>query len=140
MEPATADNPGHGYTLLIVSIALANFMAAFDSTIVTIALPVIAKIFSLPVTMASWVITVYVLVMAACVLVFGKLSDVIGYKKVFLYGFALFTVASFACGFLPEFVRLLSRLHRLACRPGHRCRHVRVGRAGHDLRLCSPWS
>jgi len=104
MEPATADNPGHGYTLLIVSIALANFMAAFDSTIVTIALPVIAKLFSLPVTMASWVITVYVLVMAACVLVFGKLSDVIGYKKVFLYGFALFTVASFACGFLPEFV------------------------------------
>ncbi|MDD4137809.1 MAG: MFS transporter [Methanoregula sp.] len=104
MESVPADNPGHGYTLLIVSIALANFMAAFDSTIVTIALPVIAKIFSLPVTMASWVITVYVLVMAAFVLVFGKLSDVIGYKKVFLYGFALFTVASFACGFLPEFV------------------------------------
>ncbi|MDD1686386.1 MFS transporter [Methanoregula sp.] len=104
MEPAPADNPGNGYMLLIVSIALANFMAAFDSTIVTTALPVIAKIFSLPASMASWVITVYVLVMAACVLVFGKLSDVIGYKKVFLYGFALFTVASFACGFIPEFV------------------------------------
>ena len=104
MGSAPTDNPGHGYTLLIVSIALANFMAAFDSTIVTIALPVIAKIFYLPVTMASWVITVYVLVMAACVLVFGRLSDVIGYKKVFLYGFSLFTAASFACGFLPEFV------------------------------------
>lgn len=104
MEPAPPGIPGHRYTLLIVSIALANFMAAFDSTIVTIALPVIAKIFYLPVTMASWVITVYVLVMAACVLVFGRLSDVIGYKKVFLYGFSLFTAASFACGFLPEFV------------------------------------
>jgi len=104
MEQAPAGIPDRGYTLLIVSIALANFMAAFDSTIVTIALPVIAKIFSLPASMAGWVITVYVLVMAACVLVFGKLSDVIGYKKVFLYGFALFTAASFACGFLPEFV------------------------------------
>ena len=104
MERAPTGTPGNGYTLLIVSIALANFMAAFDSTIVTIALPTIARIFSLPASMASWVITVYVLVMAACVLVFGKLSDVIGYKKVFLYGFALFTVASFACGFLPEFV------------------------------------
>ncbi len=104
MEPAPSGIPGHTYTLLIVSIALANFMAAFDSTIVTIALPVIAQIFILPVTTASWVITVYVLVMAACVLVFGRLSDVIGYKKVFLYGFSLFTIASFACGFLPEIV------------------------------------
>ena len=102
MKPAPAYSAGNGYTLLIVSIALANFMGAFDSTIVTIALPTIAKIFGLPVSMASWVITVYVLVMAALVLVFGKLSDRIGYKKVFLHGFAIFTVASFACGFLPE--------------------------------------
>ena len=104
MEPAPANAPGHEYSLLIVSIALANFMAAFDSTIVTIALPVIAKIFFLPAAMAGWVITVYVLVMAVFVLVFGKVSDAIGYKKVFLYGFALFTAASFACGFLPELV------------------------------------
>lgn len=103
MEVASPITPRNGYMLLIVSIALANFMAAFDSTIVTIALPTIAKVFSLPVSMTSWVITVYVLVMAAFVLVFGKLSDRIGYKKVFLYGFGIFTIASFACGFLPEF-------------------------------------
>ncbi len=104
MEPAPAGIPDNGYMLLIVSIALANFMAAFDSTIVTIALPVIAKIFSLPASMAGSVITVYVLVMAALVLVFGKLSGTIGYRNVFLYGFALFTVASVACGFLPQVV------------------------------------
>ena len=102
MEVAPAGTQRNGYTLLIVSIALANFMAAFDATIVTIALLTIAKVFSLPVSMTSGVITVYVLVMAAFVLVFGKLSDRIGYKKVFLYGFAIFTAASFACGFLPE--------------------------------------
>lgn len=104
MKTAPAGTPGNGYMLLIVSIALANFMAAFDSTIVTIALPTIATIFSLPAAMTGWVITVYVLVMAAFVLVFGKLSDGIGYKKVFLWGFALFTAASLACGFLPELV------------------------------------
>lgn len=104
MDPGPAALPRHNYTLLIVSIALANFMAAFDSTIVTIALPTIATIFSLPATMASWVITVYVLIMAGCVLIFGKLSDTIGYKKVFLSGFFIFTVASFACGFLPGYI------------------------------------
>jgi EmrB/QacA subfamily drug resistance transporter len=104
MQPAPAGTPSHYSTLLIVSIALANFMAAFDSTIVTIALPTIAAIFSLPASMTGWVITVYVLVMAAFVLVFGKVSDVIGYKKVFLSGFAIFTIASLACGLLPELV------------------------------------
>lgn len=102
MGLSSADPPRTGYSLLIVSIAIANFMAAFDATIVTIALPTIAKIYSLPVSMTSWVITVYVLIMAALVLVFGKLSDSIGYKKVFLHGFAIFTIASFACGFVPE--------------------------------------
>ena len=40
--------------------------------------------------------------MAGCVLVFGKISDMIGFKKVFLSGFAIFTLGSFACGLLPE--------------------------------------
>ena len=40
--------------------------------------------------------------MAGCVLVFGKISDIIGFKKVFLAGFAIFTLGSLACGVLPD--------------------------------------
>jgi EmrB/QacA subfamily drug resistance transporter len=40
--------------------------------------------------------------MAGCVLIFGKLSDSIGFKKVFLTGFVVFTLGSFLCGFLPD--------------------------------------
>lgn len=104
MDLTRIKTPENGYTLLIISIALANFMAGFDATIVTIALPTIAKVFNLPISTVSWIITSYVLIMAGCVLIFGKLSDFIGYKRMFLYGFLIFTLASFACGFLPVLI------------------------------------
>jgi EmrB/QacA subfamily drug resistance transporter len=104
MYPAMNVNVKNNYILIIISIALANFMAGFDATIVTIALPTIATDFNLSLSSVSWIITAYVLIMAACVLIFGKLSDYIGYKKMFLYGFSIFTIASFTCGFLPVFI------------------------------------
>jgi len=90
-----------GFTLLIVSISLANFMSAFDATIVNVALPTISKVFNVLPGTASWLLTVYVLIMAGFVLIFGKISDIIGFKKMFLSGFLIFTIGSFACGFLP---------------------------------------
>jgi EmrB/QacA subfamily drug resistance transporter len=91
-----------GYGLLILSISLAIFMSALDGTIVNIALPTISESFGVSSSAVSWVATAYLLVMAGCVLIFGKVSDVIGFKKVFLSGFVIFTLGSFACGFLPE--------------------------------------
>src|SRR5512147_3294496 len=91
-----------GFGLLIISISLATFMASLDGTIVNIALPTISESFGISTTTVSWVATAYLLVMAGCVLVFGKVSDMIGFKKVFLAGFSVFTLGSFFCGFLPE--------------------------------------
>jgi MFS family permease len=91
-------------TLLLLSISLATFMASLDSTIVNIAPPSISETFNVSTTTVSWVSISYLLVMVGCLLVFGKISDVIGYKKIFLSGFAIFTLGSSACGFLPEVV------------------------------------
>jgi EmrB/QacA subfamily drug resistance transporter len=104
MEPAMANNSDKGFNLLIISISLATFMSALDGTIVNIALPTISSSFNVSTTMVSWVSTIYLLVMAGCVLIFGKISDTIGFKKVFLSGFLVFTLGSFACGFLPDFI------------------------------------
>ncbi|GAB7015799.1 MFS transporter [Methanogenium cariaci] len=102
-------NPENGdslarYGLLILSIALATFMASLDGTIVNIALPTISAAFDISSSTVSWVSTAYLLVMAGCVLIFGKISDVIGFKKIFLSGFIIFTLGSFSCGFLPEII------------------------------------
>ena len=104
MTISRADPAYRGLILLIFSISLANFMSAIDGTIVTVALPTISHVFDVSPGVASWVITSYILVMAGCVLIFGKVSDVIGFKTVFLSGFLIFTIGSFAAGFLPGFL------------------------------------
>jgi EmrB/QacA subfamily drug resistance transporter len=104
METAGKVNAAAGFGLLVFSISLATFMAGLDGTIVNIALPTISESFHISSSTVSWVATAYLLVMAGCVLVFGKISDMIGFKKVFLAGFAIFTLGSLACGVLPEFI------------------------------------
>jgi EmrB/QacA subfamily drug resistance transporter len=99
-----------GFFLLVFSISLATFMAGLDGTIVNIALPTISEAFHVSSTTVSWVATAYLLVMAGCVLVFGKISDIIGFKRVFLAGFVIFTLGSFACGALPDLLNSLNVL------------------------------
>lgn len=99
----SSGNPGHPpFFLMILSISLAIFMSSLDGTIVNIALPTISEVFSISSSTVSWVATAYLLVMAGCVLIFGKVSDIIGFKKVFLSGFIIFTLGSLACGLLPD--------------------------------------
>lgn len=91
-----------GLHLLILSISLAIFMSSLDGTIVNIALPTISESFNISSSTVSWVATIYLLVMAGCVLIFGKLGDGIGFKRIFLSGFVIFTIGSFSCGYLPD--------------------------------------
>lgn len=90
------------FGLLILAISLATFMSALDGTIVNIALPTISEAFDVSTSAVSWVATIYLLVMAGLVLIVGKISDIIGFKRIFLSGFVIFTIGSFCCGFLPE--------------------------------------
>ena len=92
----------NGFTLLIISISLAAFMTALDGTIVNIALPTISEAFDVSTSTVSWVSTIYLLVISGCILIFGKVSDGIGFRKVFLWGFLLFSVGSLFCGLLPD--------------------------------------
>jgi len=110
MQNPAKEHVRTGFTLLILSISLATFMSGLDGTIVNIALPTISEAFSVSSTTVSWVATAYLLVMAGCVLVFGKVSDIIGFKKIFLSGFVIFTRGSFACGFLPAYFDSFSML------------------------------
>lgn len=103
-NPATGTAPQQGFALLVFSISLAMFMTSLDGTIVNIALPTISESFNVSTSTVSWVATSYLLVMVGCVLVFGKVADTLGYKRIFLSGFAIFTLGSFFCGFLPEYI------------------------------------
>ncbi|ACL16399.1 MFS transporter [Methanosphaerula palustris] len=102
MESTSQGTDQKGLNLLILSISLATFMSSLDGTIVNIALPTISSVFNISSSTVSWVATIYLLVMAGCVLIFGKLSDSVGFKRMFLSGFVIFTLGSFLCGLLPD--------------------------------------
>lgn len=72
---------GRTLTLILFSASLATFMSALDGTIVNIALPTISASFDLTTSSGAWVSTIYLLVMTGCLLIIGKISDVVGFKK-----------------------------------------------------------
>jgi len=86
---------------IVFSVALAVFMVRLDSYVVNISLPTMARYFRVGTGEVSWVILSYLLVMTGSTLIFGKLVDRLGLKKVFLGGYGLFTLGSLCCGLAP---------------------------------------
>jgi EmrB/QacA subfamily drug resistance transporter len=74
-------------------------MIMLDASIVNISLPAIARTFHTAIGGAmEWVIIAYLVTIAATLLTFGRWSDMIGRKPIWLAGLALFTLGSGACG------------------------------------------
>ncbi|MBU4371537.1 MAG: DHA2 family efflux MFS transporter permease subunit [Proteobacteria bacterium] len=86
------------YFWLVLSVMIAAFMSKLDSYIVNISLPTIAKSFGVTTGQISFTVIVYLLVSTSLLLLFGKMGDRIGFKKVFIGGYAVFTVGSLLCG------------------------------------------
>lgn len=79
---------------LLVATAAA-FLTPFDVSSVNIALPSIGKEFAMDAISLGWVATAYLLASAMFLVPFGRLADIHGRKKIFIYGTLTFTIASF---------------------------------------------
>lgn len=91
----------HGKWWVLVSVGISTFMSALDGSVVNTILPVVSHDYGSPVSHVEWVITVYLLVISALLLGFGRLGDMHGYKRVYLSGCLLFVVGSALCGASP---------------------------------------
>ena len=83
-------------------------MAALDSNIVVLALPQISHDFGSGISLLGWVISGYILATAMLLLQAGKIGDWYGKKKVYLFGFALFGIASALCGLSQNTPEIIS--------------------------------
>jgi NTE family protein len=88
--------------VLLVSCAGA-FLAFLDATIVNIAFPsIVASFPGTSVGDLSWVLNAYNIVFAAFLIVFGRLTDLVGRRRTFVAGVLVFTVASLLCAVAPS--------------------------------------
>jgi EmrB/QacA subfamily drug resistance transporter len=79
-------------------VCAAFFMTVLDVSIVNVALPSIGRALDFSRDNLQWVITAYAITFGGFLLLGGRAADLLGRRRVFYVGVALFTVASFLCG------------------------------------------
>jgi EmrB/QacA subfamily drug resistance transporter len=84
--------------LILILLALAQFMVVLDISIVNVALPSIQAAFSMTPTSLQWIVTAYTLAFGGFLLLGGRAADLYGRRKIFLIGITMFTVSSLVAG------------------------------------------
>lgn len=95
--PATTRvNPSINRWRAFALLAAAYFMTIIDLTIVNVALPTIGQKLHFPESDLQWVVTAYGLTFGGFLLLGGRAADLLGRRRLFMIGMAVFTAASFA--------------------------------------------
>ena len=84
---------------VLANVSVGTFMATLDSSIVNVALPTISESLKTDLSTVQWVVTAYLLAISSLLPVFGRIADMVGRKRIYLAGFALFTLGSLLCAF-----------------------------------------
>src|SRR5437870_11116376 len=92
---------------VLAATILASSMAFIDGTVVNVALPALQTNLNATAADVQWVIESYALLLSALLLVGGSLGDHYGRRRVFLFGVAIFAVASAACGLAGDIHQLI---------------------------------
>src|ERR671915_864658 len=83
-------------------LSLAQFLIIMDTSIIGVALPEIQQQFGFTQSDLQWIFSAYVIVFGALLLLGGRVSDIIGQRRIFVIGFAILTAASVLAGLAPN--------------------------------------
>src|SRR6185436_16585920 len=96
--PPAARSSGRDRAVALALVLGAQLMIILDMTVVNVALPSIARDLHFSPTGLSWVLNAYTLPFGGLLLLGGRAGDILGRRRVFMAGLALFTLASLAGG------------------------------------------
>ncbi|MFV9630562.1 MAG: MFS transporter [Methanosarcinales archaeon] len=94
-------------TSALIAATLASFLTPFMGSSVVIALKYIDTEFAVDAMLLSWIATSYLLAAAVFLVPFGRIADIYGRRKIFIYGIAIFTISSFFCAISPSIIVLI---------------------------------
>lgn len=104
----TAPGRGGGNGIALLVIASCQLMVVLDITIVNIALPHIQSSLDFSTTNLSWVVNAYTLTFGGLLLLGGRTGDILGRRRVFVFGVLLFVLASLLGGLAQNSAQLLA--------------------------------
>lgn len=81
----------------MITLSIAVAMSVLDTSIANIALPTIAHELNATPAASIWVVNAYQLAVTVCLLPLASLGDIVGYRRIYWWGLAVFTVASGLC-------------------------------------------
>lgn len=88
---------------LIIALCLIHFLLGLDINIVSVSLPIISEHFSVGAGAVTQIVWIYFLILTCLLLVFGRIGDIRGFKKIYAAGIAVFTIGSFLSALSPSF-------------------------------------
>lgn len=97
----------NGWWLAVGTVCFGAFMGQLDASIVTLTYGSLRTEFHTSLAGVEWVSLAYLLTLVALLVPAGRLADAHGRKLLYLYGFAVFTLASAACGLAPSLMALV---------------------------------
>ncbi len=109
--PHTAPAPQADYSRkwwVLLAVAMGIFLSTIDSSIVNVALPTLEDQLNTSFATVQWVVVAYLLVVTSLILGVARLGDMIGKKRIYLAGMAIFTAASLLCGLAPTIGSLIA--------------------------------
>jgi EmrB/QacA subfamily drug resistance transporter len=98
---ATETQPNTRWIALVV-LCVGMLMIVLDATIVNVALPSIQDDLGFSQSNLAWIVNAYMIAFGGLLLLAGRLGDLIGQRRVFLTGLAVFTTASVVCAVAPS--------------------------------------
>jgi EmrB/QacA subfamily drug resistance transporter len=94
--------------IALILLCSAQFVVVLDASIVNVALPTIGEALSFSESSLPWVVNAYVLTFGGCLLLGGRLADLLGRRRVFMAGLILFALASLAGGLAANSGQLIA--------------------------------
>lgn len=86
---------------ILLAITLSSFLTPFMGSALNVALPIIGKDFAMTALAISWVTSAFLLAAAITLVPLGRVADIYGRKRIFLYGAMIFTLSSSFCIWSP---------------------------------------
>lgn len=108
MKGAPAGGTAPGRTSILAAVMAGAILGPIDASIVNVVLPTLSRSFSASLAAVQWVPMAYLLATGGLVLVFGRLGDLRGHRKVFLRGLLAFVGASVLCATAPTVSALVA--------------------------------